>query len=92
MYVVWNNLEVWKKAHSLVLDIYETTKSFPKEEIYGIISQIRRTAYSVPVNIVEGKAMKNTKEFIQFLNIANASLEEVRYFLILSKDLEYISE
>jgi len=91
MYIEWNNLEVWKKSHNLVLKVYELTNVFPKEEIYGITSQIRRAAYSVPVNIVEGKARKNTKEFIQFLNIANASLEEVRYFLLLAKDIGYMT-
>ncbi len=92
MYKHWSELEVFKKAHILTLEIYKITSSFPKSEIYGIISQIRRAAYSIPVNIVEGKARKNTKEFMQFLNISNASLEEVRYFLLLSKDLNYIDE
>ncbi len=88
----WSELEVFKKTHELTLKIYKLTENFPKSELFGITSQIRRTAYSIPVNIVEGKSRKNTKELIQFLNIANASLEEVRYFLLLSKDLTYIDE
>ena len=92
MYKHWSELEVFKKAHTLTLEIYKITSKFPQSEIYGIVSQIRRAAYSVPVNIAEGKARKNTKEFMHFLNISNASLEEVRYFLLLSKDLNYIDE
>lgn len=88
----WSELEVFKKTHELTLKIYKLTENFPKSELFGITSQIRRTAYSIPVNIVEGKSRKNTKELIQFLNIANASLEEVRYFLLQSKDLTYIDE
>ena len=88
----WSELEVFKKSHELTLEIYKVTENFPKSELFGITSQLRRAAYSVPVNIVEGKSRKNTKELIQFLNIANASLEEVRYFLLLSKDLNYIDK
>ena len=88
----WSELEVFEKAHKLTLEIYEVTESYPKNELFGIVSQLRRAAYSVPVNIVEGKSRKNTKELIQFLNIANASLEEVRYLLLLSKDLGYIDD
>jgi len=88
----WSELEVFKKSHELTLEIYKITENFPKSELFGIISQLRRAAFSVPVNIVEGKSRKNTKELIQFLNIANASLEEIRYFLLLSKDLKYIDD
>lgn len=86
----WSELEVFKKSHELTLEIYKVTESFPKSELFGIISQLRRSAFSVPVNIVEGKSRKNTKELVQFLNIANASLEEIRYYLLLSKDLNFI--
>lgn len=88
----WSELEVFKKAHELTLEIYKLTENYPRSELFGITSQLRRSAFSIPVNIVEGKSRKNTKELVQFLNIANASLEEVRYFLLLSKDLEYINE
>ncbi len=63
----WRELEVFKKAHELTLEIYKLTESYPKAELFGITSQLRRAAYSVPVNIVEGKSRKNTKELIQFL-------------------------
>lgn len=85
-------LKIWQKAHTLVLEIYKITNSFPKSELYGIISQLRRAAASIPANIVEGYSRKSKKEFIQFLYQARGSLDEVIYFLILSKDLHYISD
>ncbi len=88
----WRELKVWKKSHELVLEIYKLTSSFPKTEIYGITSQIRRSASSIPANIVEGQSRNSTKEYLQFLYNARGSLEETRYFLFLSKDLEYIEE
>jgi len=86
----FQDLIVWQKAHSLTLKIYESTKEFPSEEKYGITSQMRRAAYSVPSNIVEGHSRQGKKEFIQFLSIAAGSLMELRYFLILSKDLGHL--
>lgn len=86
----WSELEVWKKAHGSVLEIYKTTSSFPKSETYGIVSQLRRAAYSVPVNIVEGQSRNTTKDYLHFLYNARGSVEEVRYFLLLSKDLGYL--
>ena len=83
----WKDLEVWKISHDLTLKINDNTKDFPRDEQYSLVSQIKRASYSIPVNIVEGFLRKHTKEFIQFLNIANGSLEELRYFLLLSKDL-----
>ena len=87
----FENLIVWEKAHKLTLEIYKHTSEFPKIEIYGIVNQMRRAAYSIPSNIVEGNSRKSNKEFLQFLNIAKGSLEELKYFLLLSKDLNYIS-
>jgi four helix bundle protein len=87
----WKDLEVWKKAHSLVLEIYKLTVRFPKDEKYGIIDQLRRAAYSVPANIVEGQSRNTTKEYLSFLYNARGSVEEVRYFLLLSTDLGYIN-
>ena len=87
----WNDLRVWKKAHSVVLSIYKITDTFPRRETYGIISQLRRASSSIAVNIVEGQARKSTKEYLQFLYHSRGSLEETRYFLVLSKDLDYIS-
>ena len=72
----FRDLIVWKKSHELTLEIYKTTKFFPSEEKFGISSQIRRAAYSISANIVEGHPRKTKKEFIQFLSIAKGSLEE----------------
>ena len=88
----WKDLEVWKKSHELVLKLYETTKVFPRNETYYLTDQIRRASSSVPANIVEGQSRNTTKEYLQFLYNARGSLEEVRYFLLLSKDLGYIGE
>ena len=88
----FKDLIVWQKSHQLVLKIYELTKLFPREEIFGITSQIRRAAYSIPSNIVEGKKKKTIPHQLSFINIAEGSLEEVKYLLILSKDLNYIEE
>ena len=86
----FRNLVVWEKSHKLVLKIYEITQDFPKTEQYGIISQLRRAAASVPTNIVEGYKRTGHKDKIRFYNIAQSSLEETRYLLILSRDLEYL--
>jgi four helix bundle protein len=86
----WADLEIWKKSHGLVLKIYDITKTFPKHENYALIDQIRRAITSVPANIVEGQNRNTTKEYRQFLYNARGSLEEVRYFLLLSKDLGYL--
>lgn len=86
----FRELEVWQKAHHLVLDIYRVTYSFPKEERFGIVSQLRHAAYSIPASIAEGFGRRSTKELLQCLTIANGSLEEVRYFIFLSSDLNYL--
>ncbi len=85
----FRNLILWQKAHSLVLDIYKTASTLPKTERFGIISQIQRSSISVPANIAEGYGRISKKEKIRFLYIANGSLEETRYFLILIQDLNY---
>jgi len=87
----WNELEVWKNAHKLVLQVYKKTNDFPKNEMFGVISQLRRASSSVPANIVEGQSRNTTKEYLSFLFNARGSLEETRYFLLLSRDLEYLS-
>jgi four helix bundle protein len=87
-----SNLEVWKLAHQLTIKVYKITDKFPKSEQFGLISQVRRSASSVPANIIEGQARQHRKEFIQFLFIAKGSLEETNYHLFLSKDLGFISE
>ena len=86
------DLDVWKKAHEITKEIYRTTAKFPKEELYGLTSQIRRAAVSVPTNIVEGNSRNTTKEYIQFLFNSRGSLEEVRYLLFLSKELSLIDK
>ena len=92
MYSDTNKLIVWQKSHELVLKIYEITKSFPKDEQFGLTSQIRRAVVSIPSNIVEGKARGSNKDYKRFLLIARGSLEEVKYQLLLAKDLKYIDE
>jgi four helix bundle protein len=85
----FTDLIIWQKSHKLVLSIYAESKSFPKDEVFGLTSQIRRAAVSIPANIAEGFKRNGIKEKIRFYNIAQASLEEVKYFLILAKDLDY---
>jgi len=85
----FEDLFVWQKAHQLVLSIYNITKNYPKLELYGLVSQIRRAAVSVPANIAEGFKKKSKAEKTHFLTIAYGSLEEARYYLILSRDLGY---
>ena len=85
----FQDLFVWQKAHQLVLQIYSISKTFPKEELFGLTSQLRRSTVSVPANIAEGFKRKGKKDKLRFLNIAQASLEETRYYLILVQDLKY---
>ena len=85
----FQDLVVWQKAHELVLDVYRLTRSFPKEETYGLTSQLRRSAVSIAANIAEGFKKKGRNDKLRFLNIAQGSLEETRYYLILSQDLHY---
>ncbi len=85
----FEDLFVWQKAHQLVLCVYKATKNFPKDELYGLVSQIRRAAVSVPANIAEGYRKRTKAEKQRYLTIAHASLEETRYHLILSQDLGY---
>ncbi len=90
-YKTHQDLNVWKGSMKLVKDIYKITESFPKREIYGLTSQIRRCAISIPSNISEGSARNKKNEFIRFLQISQGSLSELETQLIISKDLEYIS-
>ncbi|MFH0773954.1 MAG: four helix bundle protein [bacterium] len=85
----FQDLIVWQKAHQFVLNIYIFTRKFPKEEMYGLTSQFRRSAASIPANIAEGFKKKGRADKVRYLNIAQGSLEESRYYLILANDLEY---
>lgn len=88
----FTDLIVWQKAHQLVLAIYKLSESFPRTEIYGLTSQMRRAAVSIAANIAEGFKKRGALDKVRFLNISEGSLEEVKYYLILSKDLNYIKE
>ena len=88
----FEDLIVWQKSHSLVLEIYKTTKHFPDEERFGLISQMRRAVVSVPANIAEGFKKQTLRDKRNFYNISQGSLEESRYYIILSRDLGYIKD
>ena len=88
----WKDLEVWQLAHSAVLRTYEITQRFPRDERYRLIDQLCRAAASVPANIAEGKGRSSLKEYLQFLSIARGSVEEVKYFLLLARDLQYLPD
>ena len=85
----FQDLLVWQKAHGFVLDAYAFTAGFPKQETYGLALQMRRAAVSIPANIAEGFRRRSRPDKARFLNIAEGSVEECRYFLILAKDLGY---
>lgn len=85
----FEDVEVWKKAHAWVLAIYRFSESFPKQELFGLTSQLRRAAVSVPANFAEGFKRTSRVEKARFYNIAQGSLEECRYYLILAHDLNY---
>ena len=87
----FKKLKVWEKAHQLTLDVYAVSKKFPKDEMFALTSQIRRASSSVAANIAEGCGRKSKNEFSHFLAIAIGSLSEVEYFLLLAKDLKYMT-
>jgi len=88
----FQDLSIWQRSHLLTLKIYSVTKKFPKEEIFGVISQMRRSSSSIPTNIAEGCGRNSNPEMKRFLTIATGSSSELEYQLILSKDLQYLSE
>ncbi len=88
----YTDLDVWKESRKLVKLVYELTKSFPKEETYGLISQIRRSAVSIPSNIAEGCGRQTSKDSIHFFHIARGSIYELETQIYLSKDLDFIEE
>lgn len=88
----YKKYDIWKLSHLLTLEVYKITESFPKEEIFGLTSQIRRASSSIGINIVEGCGRGSDEDFKRFLRNASGSAFEVEYILLLSKDLNYISE
>lgn len=88
----FKKIKVWEKSHQLALEIYRLTSSFPNSEMYGIVQQMRRAVYSIPANIAEGSCRKSDKDFSRYLHISLGSANELEYFVLLSKDLNYIDE
>lgn len=88
----FEDLDVWKKAHKLVLEIYRLTKGFPDDERFCLVSQMRRAAISIPANIAEGFKRRTLKDKSNFYNISQGSLEELKYHMILATDLDYLNE
>lgn len=85
----FRDLLVWRKAHEFVLSVYQFTESFPRQETYGMALQMRRAAVSIPANIAEGFRKRGKADKARFMNMAEGSLEESRYYLILAEDLGY---
>jgi len=88
----FQDLIVWQKSHQLVLNVYRLTKTLPKEELFGLVSQMRRAAVSIPANIAEGFKRRGRPDTARHMNIAQGSLEELRYFFILCGDLNYMKQ
>ena len=88
----FKKLQVWEKGHELTLQIYELTSAFPRDEQYGLTSQIRRASASIPTNIAEGCGRESTADFARFLQIAMGSTNETEYLLILAHELKYMEE
>jgi four helix bundle protein len=86
----FEDLLIWQRSHALVLRVYQETTSFPKHELYGLVSQMRRAAVSVPANIAESFKKRKNPDKARVMNIAQASLEELRYYTILARDLSYL--
>jgi four helix bundle protein len=87
----FRKLKVWEKAHQLTLAIYAATKDFPKDELYGVTSQMRRAAASIPTNIAEGCGRGSDADFARFVQIALGSASELEYLVVLARDLNYLS-
>ena len=86
----FRNLKVWERAHVLTLDVYQSSKAFPREEIYGLTSQMRRASASIGANIAEGSCRKGDVDFARFLQIAAGSASELEYHLLLARDLNLL--
>ena len=88
----FEELEAWKRSHELALAVYQATKTFPKAELYGLTSQTRRAAFSIPANLVEGLAKRGMKELRRYLDIALGSMAELRYALMFARDAELLAQ
>jgi four helix bundle protein len=88
----FQDLLVWQKAHGFALKMYRITRAFPPEEKFGLVSQMRRAAVSIPANVAEGFVRRGKADKIHFYNIAQSSLEESKYYLVLAKDLGYLRD
>jgi four helix bundle protein len=86
----FTELKVWQRSHALTLDVYRLTRDFPGDERFGVVSQLRRAASSVPTNLAEGSKRKTSQDYARFLNVAEGSLAEVEYLLMLSRNLGYL--
>ena len=86
----FRNLKVWEKAHVVTLDVYQSSKSFPREEMYGLTSQMRRASASIGANIAEGSCRRGDIEFARFLQMAAGSASELEYHLLLARDLKLL--
>ena len=85
----FTNLRVWQRSHALVLEVYKLTRTFPADERFGLVSQLRRAVLSVPTNIAEGTKRESGQDYARFLNIAEGSLAETEYLVMVSRDLGY---
>ena len=88
----YRDLQVWAKAHSLTLDLYRISRTFPREEMYGLTAQLRRAAASIGANLAEGCGRRTSSELARFVRIAMGSASELDYHLLLSRDLEFMTE
>jgi len=88
----YTKIETWRLADDLAVAVYESTRSFPRDEMYGLTSQLRRASYSVPANIVEGASRESKKDYLHFLYIARGSLSETQYFIHLARRLGYLND
>ena len=88
----FRNLKVWEKSNDLVIDIYKVTNNFPKNEFFGLVSQIRRASVSIPTNILEGCGRSNGKDFARFIQIAMGSASELEYLVYLSNELKFLTD
>ena len=88
----FKELVVWQKSHQMTLDVYNATRTFPKEELYGLTSQLRRSAASIGANIAEGSGRRSSKEICRFLQIARGSASEAEYHILLARDLKLLRD